>query len=241
MIWRAVLGDSRYHIIRKENKIGHLRCKRTRYYGCLGAWDWETPSRLSCWGNLDSAEIWHPLSGRNEPTDGDIIPFLQACRQVYSESIDLLYSTNYFSFKDIDCLRFLAYTTLPHRFNLIRKIEITWPLQWPIYDPLIQNLMLSEPALYPPHDEATWESTWGIIAQMPKLKYIRVNLCHCHGFREPESETKMFKSMLQVKHVKDFEVTVSWPAQDLPEAPFKLLRTHDPRLSPLASPDDQDW
>jgi hypothetical protein len=146
---------------------------------------------------------------------------------VYSEAIDYLYSTNYFSFNDIDCLRFLAYTTLPHRFKLIKKLEITWPLTWPIYDPLVQNLMLSDPALYPPYDEATWEATWDIIAQMPKLEYVWVKIVHCHGFRDPEFEDKMMKPMLQVKHVKNFEVTVSWTGRELADAPFKLHRPID--------------
>lgn len=226
MIYKAVLGDSTMHMILKENKLGHLRCKAPSPMECPLGLNGRTLSRECCWGNVDSANIWAPKSGTNEPTDGNIIPFLQTCRQIYSESISLLYSTNTFSFSDLDCIRYFSMTTLPHRFSLLQTIDLEWCMSWPIYDPIAQNLLLVNPALYPPNDEATWEDTWRIIAAMPNLKFVRVSLLYFDGFRDPGCEEKMLAPLRKVTRPKRFEVHVSWAGEEEMEegCPFKLIR-----------------
>ena len=83
MIYRAVLGDSTMHMILKENKLGHLRCKAPSALECPLGYNGRTLSRECCWGTVDSANIWSPMSGDiAEPTDGNILPLLQTCRQV---------------------------------------------------------------------------------------------------------------------------------------------------------------
>jgi len=84
MIWKNVLGDSTMHVILKEQKLGHLRCKAESALACPLGFNGVTLSRECCWGTVDSANIWAPKSGnRNEPTDGNIIPLLRSCRQMY--------------------------------------------------------------------------------------------------------------------------------------------------------------
>lgn len=82
MIWRAVLGDSTMHMILKEQKLGHLRCKAPSALECPLGYNGHTLSRECCWGIVDSANIWSPLSGDKEPTDGNVIPLLRTCRQM---------------------------------------------------------------------------------------------------------------------------------------------------------------
>ncbi|KAF2250713.1 hypothetical protein BU26DRAFT_562678 [Trematosphaeria pertusa] len=238
MIYRAVLGDSTMHMILKRNKLGHLRCKAPSALECPLGYNGRTLSRECCWGTVDSANIWSPMSGNvDEPTDGNIIPFLQTCRQIYSESIDFLYSTNCFSFSDLDCLRYFSCTTLPARFALIQTLDIEWCMSWPIYDPIAQALLLSNPALYPPHDEATWEETWRIIADMPNLKFIRASLLYFDGFRDPGCEERMLAPLRKATTPKRFEVHVSWAGDEIEGAPFQLIRPirHDPDF------EDEEW
>ncbi|PSN70639.1 hypothetical protein BS50DRAFT_570171 [Corynespora cassiicola Philippines] len=229
MIYRAVLGDSTMHMILKENKLGHLRCKAPSALECPLGYNGRTLSRECCWGTVDSANIWSPMSGDiAEPTDGNILPLLQTCRQVYSESIKFLYSSNSFSFSDLDCLRYFSCTILPCRFALIRSIDIEWCLSWPIYDPVSQHLLLSDPPLYPPNDEATWEETWRIIADMPNLQFVRASLLYFDGFRDPACEERMLEPLRRVTRPKRFEVHVSWAGEEVKDAPFQLIRPMRP-------------
>jgi hypothetical protein len=237
MIYRQVLGDKTMHMILKEQKLGHLRCKAPSAVECPLGYNGRTLSRECCWGTVDSANIWAPVSGVKEPTDGNIVPFLRTCRQVYSEAIDFLYSTNTFSFSDLDCLRHFSATTLTHRFNLIQSLDIEWCMTWPIYDPIAQQLLLSDPVLYPPYDEATWEETWRIIARMSNLKFIRASLLYFDGFRDPMCEAKMLAPLRKVTHVPTFEVHVSWRGEEISDAPFQLIRP----VRPDPGEDDDSW
>ncbi|KAF2203696.1 hypothetical protein GQ43DRAFT_438617 [Delitschia confertaspora ATCC 74209] len=237
MIYRNVLGDNTLHMILKEQKLGHLRCKASNALECPLRYNGRTLGRESCWGPVDSANIWAPKSGINEPTDGNIIPFLRTCRQVYSEAINFLYSTNVFSFQDLDCLRHFSATVLPKRFNLVKKLDIEWYMTWPIYDPTAQQLLLNNPALYPPYDEATWEETWRIIANLPSLKFLRVSLLYYDGFQDPACEKKILAPLYKVTQAPVFEVRVSWDGREITGAPFRLIRPvpNDPTA------DDDSW
>ena len=83
MIFRATIGDSTMHMILKKNKLGHLRCKAPSAVECPLGYNGSTLSRECCWGTVDSANIWLPLTGDgDEGTDGDLLPLLQSCRQM---------------------------------------------------------------------------------------------------------------------------------------------------------------
>ncbi|KAL5466258.1 hypothetical protein PMIN06_000228 [Paraphaeosphaeria minitans] len=216
MIYRAAIGDSVMHMVLKKHKLGHQRCKAPTIAECLEQYSFFSPDN-----------VWSPLGEPmdNPPaTDGDILPLLLTCRQIYSESIDYLYSTNTFSFSDLDCLRYFSSTILPHRWSLVQNIDIEWCISWPIYDPLAQALLISLPALYPPHDEATWESTWRIISDMPSLKWLRVRLMYFDGFRDPGCEEKLLASLRQVTLPKTFDVHLNWAGEEIEGAPFRAFR-----------------
>ncbi|KAF2002552.1 hypothetical protein P154DRAFT_574128 [Amniculicola lignicola CBS 123094] len=228
MIYKALLGNDTMHIVLKETKLGHLRCKASTLEDCPVVNEVGSPSRESCWGHTDSANIitdtCMSTGGKIEPTDGDILPLLQTCRQIYSEAIPILYKTNTFSFNDLDSLRHFTATILPVRLSLIRSITLEWCMTWPIYDVIAQTLLLSNPALYPPNDEATWEESWRIIATMPGLQKLRVRLFYFEGFRNSLAEMAILAPLMEVKTPSDFVVTVNWLGEDVEGAPFVLVR-----------------
>jgi len=237
MIYKYVLGDNVLHIIHKENKLGHLRCKAKTAVDCPKRWYGEGPCSQSCWGVVDSSNIWMPVGDSlHHWSDGDILPFLQTCRQVYSEAVPILYSTNTFSFIDLDCFRYLSATILPSRFQAIKKLEIEWYLTWPIYDDFAQRMLIST-SLYPPHDEATWEEIWRIIAGMSGLQKLRVELNYFDGFRDDECENKMLAPLRQVKGVKDFVVNLGWSGKEVTGASFKVERP----VVVGVDESDEDW
>ncbi|ORY15420.1 hypothetical protein BCR34DRAFT_585068 [Clohesyomyces aquaticus] len=225
MIWRHALGDRTMHIILKPHKVGHMVCKAPDPddNGCQLGYNAHGLYRECCWGTVDFANMWSPTSGADEPTDGDITPLLRTCRQIYSESINFLYSTNTFSFNDLDCIRYFSATILPSRFSLLRSLSLAWQFTWPIYDPIAQRLLLSNPALYPPEDEATWEETWRIISTLPNLEYLRADLLHFDGFRD-NGEDMVLKPLWKVTRPKRFVVSVSWKGEEVRDAPFVLVR-----------------
>ncbi|KAF2811781.1 uncharacterized protein BDZ99DRAFT_497429 [Mytilinidion resinicola] len=237
MIYKAVLGNDVMHVIHKENKLGHLRCKANSEKACPKRWHGVGPCADSCWGVVDSSNIWMPVE-EPQGSDGDVLPLLQTCRQVYSEAFPLLYSTNTFSFIDLDCLRYLSATILPSRFNAIKSLRIEWYLTWPLYDVFAQR-MLFNTALYPPHDEATWEDIWRIIAGMTGLQRLRVDLKYFDGFRDNECEQKMLAPLRQVKGLKEFDVYLGWKGKDVTGAPFKLTRPVN--TVPDDSSEEEDW
>jgi hypothetical protein len=157
-------------------------------------------------------------------------------RDRYSEAIPILYSTNTFSFIDLDCLRYLSATILPSRFQAIKKLEIEWYLTWPLYDDFAQRMLFST-SLYPPHDEATWEEIWRIIAGMAGLQKLRVELNYFDGFRDDECENKMLAPLRQVKGVRDFVVNLGWSGKEVTGASFKVERP----VVVGVDESDEDW
>ncbi|KAJ4287685.1 hypothetical protein N0V90_012388 [Kalmusia sp. IMI 367209] len=213
MIYRAAIGNSKMHMLLKKHKLGHIRCKASNARECP----------LEC--NLGPDNIWSPFAEPvEEPTDGDVLPLLLTCRQIYSEAIDAVYSSNCFSFSDLDCLRYFSCTILPHRWALVQTLDIEWCISWPIYDPIAQTLLVSRPALYPPHDEATWEATWRIISNMSNLKSLRVSLMYFDWFRDPGCEEGLLAPLRQVTLPRKFEVHLSWAGEEIKDAPFQLFR-----------------
>ena len=154
------------------------------------------------------------------------LTLLTFCR--YSEAIDLVYSTNRFSFCDLDCLRYFSSTILPHRWSLLQKLDLEWCVSWPIYDPLAQALLISQPALYPPHDEATWEATWRIISEMKNLRCLRVKLLYFDVFRDATCEARLLAPMKQVTLPRTFDVHLGWDGKEIQDAPFRVYRPGTP-------------
>lgn len=218
MIYKYVLGDTVLHIVHKERKLGHLRCKAVGAKECPLPYRDGGPIRESCWGNVDSGNI---MTGQ-VTTDGDIIPFLRTCRQIYSEAICLLYSTNLFSFADPNCIRHLSATILPSRLNSIKSISIDWYFYWHIYDDFTQQ-MFSERFLYPPHDEATWEDMWRIIASMKGLKSLKIELSYFDSLNG-EREAMMLAPLGKVMGLDNFEVHLPYAGPEYPDASFRLIR-----------------
>ena len=75
MIYRDAIGDSAMHVVLKKYRLGHIRCKASDLRECALDYDGCLP------GNAWSVDS--DLPDNSPPTDGDILPLLLACRQVY--------------------------------------------------------------------------------------------------------------------------------------------------------------
>jgi len=83
--------------------------------------------------------------------------------------------------------------------------------------------MFSERFLYPPHDEATWEDMWRIIAGMKGLKNQKIELSHFASLNG-EREAMMLAPLSKVTGLDSFEVHLPYAGPEYPDAPFRLIR-----------------
>lgn len=87
----------------------------------------------------------------------------------YIEAINLLYSTNTFSFINPSALRLLTCTILPQRRAAIRVLHLHWSVHGPmgLGGVIVYSFM--------PQEEAIWESFWRVVREeLIGLKEIRV-------------------------------------------------------------------
>ncbi|KAI9844028.1 MAG: hypothetical protein M1837_005963 [Sclerophora amabilis] len=158
-----------------------------------------------CWGILYTS--WGHFESRPEdPPDERLLSLVKTCRQVYHEAIEIIYSDNVFDVKRPDCILFLSSTILPHRLNAIRSLRIHWYFSWPLYVAVPGGRRKH----YPPYDEATWERTWEIIADMEGLQYIRVLMDELWMERTPNEVATILEPLKRVPSGKDFEAEIPW-------------------------------
>jgi hypothetical protein len=64
------------------------------------------------------------------------------------------------------------------------------------------------------------------VAEMPRLRSLRISLLYFDGFRDPASEALMFAPLRKIKVKKggEFEVHVSWDGGEMADLPFRLVR-----------------
>jgi len=83
--------------------------------------------------------------------------------------------------------------------------------------------MLSERFLYPPHDEATWEDMWRIIAGMTGLKNLKIKLS-CYDVLNSEKEAMMLAPLSKVRGLNKFEVHLPYAGPEYSDASFRVIR-----------------
>ena len=88
---------------------------------------WKVVAALDIDGNLSMNHEHFKLTNlifRTTPLPSNGNALLMSCRQVYSEAVDLLYSSNTFVLHDFHTLETFAKSVPPQRLNAIRKLEI---------------------------------------------------------------------------------------------------------------------
>ncbi|KAI9709974.1 MAG: hypothetical protein M1820_003052 [Bogoriella megaspora] len=131
MIWEEVIGGNLFHIVRCPKRLLGIQCPETAnaYPGVF-----ERP----CWGAVYRPGLIPPVYGKyrsvkdhSDAASADILPILQTCRLIYSETVDLLYQDNVFAFDHLDAALNLRQTTLKCRWNAIRTVCLQWRFRYP--------------------------------------------------------------------------------------------------------------
>ncbi|EIT79756.1 hypothetical protein Ao3042_03765 [Aspergillus oryzae 3.042] len=199
MIWEMVLGGMRIHIVqRSDRRMSHVVCPLTNTCDiCLGA----SPQ---------------PVKGRAR-TIGNLLALPTTCRQIYCESIYMLYTMNTFEFSNTWSLTYLRPTIPPSFWDAIRQVELCWafPGHWlPSKDPV--------KTVYFSAGRQQWIETCKALTRMESLQSFTLQLSGS-WFCEPVEKIPVFLEPLRELNLKQ-----GWKLQ-LPKQPYyvKEIRNID--------------
>ncbi|MCJ1394375.1 hypothetical protein MMC18_007253 [Xylographa bjoerkii] len=228
MIYREVLGGKSVHITHFDRRLGHI--KSTQQGGkeidvkefwrqeCIEYQYWDETSE-----DMPTAlDEGHHRESLQQPSRG-FTSLIKTCRKVYIEAINILYAQNDFYTRQADSIVHLSQTVLPHRLDLITSLHIYRCFPSALYESPENRGQLA------PYDEATWEETWRIIADMKGLRVLRVTLFEFWRLRSRRSQTTFLEPLKAVEQADVFEVEVPWAVGDdegpigLGDVPFRIL------------------
>jgi hypothetical protein len=221
LIWTEVLGGHLLHVARAPMRLLAIVCAEkfgheleTRRHGCWGC----TSRRLSMGttpGFYLGPRHHHPSKPAN------LLPLLQTCRIIYTETISILYEDNIFDINHLDTLIYLQQSLLPRRLNQIRVLNFTWDFKWPT---------ATSPA---PYDITTWREACDALASFAGLQELMVHLTGPNDLM-PGAYWKnrwgpLLEALTRIKAAKKFHVLLPWSEDECVEAakegryPFRLV------------------
>ena len=130
---------------------------------------WKVTTAADIFGNVSMTQAhFDPKRAKSKQSRG--IALLQTCRQIYNESVDLLYSTNTFVVHDFATMTTFAKSIPVHHFNTIRSLRIC-------YSPTT-SIPYKHPrtAQYDLPTGEGWDEFWEMIASMKSLRDLDVHL-----------------------------------------------------------------
>lgn len=210
MIYEHLLGHALFHVVSLPGRMGVFKCliphsaesdyRRTciplkRTYSTDGVRHPFLPSSMA--SLYPSVNL--PISR---------LPLLQTCRQIYVESIDILYATNTFDFEHPEYFIWFVRAVRPSKLAVIASLQVIW-----------------HPATY---NLTKWSDMCTIIAtQMPGLKNLSVWLYDWDLDRVSQQD-RLVSPFLWVRGLQVFRLEVRKVTRD-------LVSTNVPvQLTPLA-------
>lgn len=146
------------------------------------------------------------------------------CRQVYSEAVDLLYSSNTFVLRDFHTLETFAKSVPPQRLNAIRNLDIN-------YSPVDSIPYQHGPtAHYDLPLDLDW--IWKIVIGMQGLRHLGIFLeAYSTLILDDEdreaSEVRRLKPLLQLGGLSTFRLELTYLGD-------RRLEDHQRRMEPYA-------
>jgi hypothetical protein len=197
------IGNKVLHLVQLPKRLGHIRCQEPH---------------ISSRHNDPLRNCIYPARefgrgsqiGKNATSDG-CLALLKTCRQLYVESVKVLYETNTFDINHAQTLVFLNRTILPKRLEAIRYLQVTWRGER-------AHTYHGEGERYQariyPDDLATWNTMWDIVGgNMKGLRSLKVCLCNTHPHRDTVTKEVMDKLLDglrgKVRGLSDFELEIT--------------------------------
>ncbi|MCJ1372319.1 hypothetical protein MMC20_003542 [Loxospora ochrophaea] len=200
LIWFEVLGGHLLHIARRP--------KRLLAIGCPENFGPELQTgQHGCWGLMNMAYfgcrtpgIYHPRS-RHPAKPANLLPLLQTCRKIYTETISMLYGDNIFDINHLDTLMYLQRSVLPQRLNQIQVLNFTWYFVYPTVGSSV------------PYNLATWREACDVLASFAGLQELMLHLTGSDltpGTFGRSQQGPVLEALTRIKTAKKFDVFLHW-------------------------------
>ncbi|KAJ5500298.1 hypothetical protein N7453_009349 [Penicillium expansum] len=197
MIWEFVLADQRIHIIQcSKQRLGHVVCPCALEPTTKSS---PSPKRHTRQKSNLFCEICHGTGISQPAKQADLLRWNKVkllglaltCRQIYHESIPLLYTLPTLEFSNPWTLPYLLPTIAPEHRDRIRAIELRWsfPGHWlPSKD--------SVRAVYVSAGRTQWSETCRAVSQLGSLRSF-VLVLESNWFSEPVEKLAGFLEPLR--------------------------------------------
>lgn len=189
----VVAGDLK-HVVRKGNKLAHVRCILS----------WEPDFSRAC--RPAAVGTCHAKASRLASTSNGNVALLRTCRQVYAEAVELMYSGNAFDFDHQDLFLHFSASVLPQRLAVIRRLHLDVEIP-----AILLNLTLDGPS------PRAWGYMWMVVGRyMPGLKHLNMRIIG--GHETPYltlADSSWMDSIVQVRNLKTFRVEFCIPPHKL--------------------------
>ena len=190
-IYKYVLGSNLLHLVRKETKISHVRCRAS------SSTDFVRTCRPSAASTEDRI-----LPGSS--SNGNLA-LVKTCRQVYHETIDVLYATNVFDVDDPRLFIHFSQSIRPQCMARITTLQVYCPMGCPPWDPHTY----AYPVKNPPYDKLTWREFWHVIrVRMAGLTDLSVCLGVRFGISQLRVTDEWAEALLEIRGLKRFDFDV---------------------------------
>ncbi|KAF2476185.1 uncharacterized protein BDR25DRAFT_339293 [Lindgomyces ingoldianus] len=165
-IWEYAVGRQDLHILRKQGKMG--------YSACAGEMCKDCPKVDGVLYKRHVRDQVEPFKKDLQLAEMSLLNLLLTCRQIYSEAIDVLYTSNTFLFPHIWNLTFFQTTIRPKRFASIRSVHLSHFFEPHQYEN--QPLRGKSSYIAYPGAEVAWESGCKALLAMTKLRQLRIDV-----------------------------------------------------------------
>lgn len=220
LIFAQILGGHLLHIARARKKLVAISCTdKSR-----GGRPYLETSGHNCWGSttgwpqLGTTPGYLVQTRDDHPPARDLLPLLQTCRMVYTQTIRILYRDNIFDINHLDTVMYMDRSILPQRLSQIRKLNFTWDFKGVV------------PANRAPYDLGTWRETCQTLStSFHGLHELTMYLTGSSGALTRRNEWRpLLDAMKQIKALS-FTVFLQWSEDECMKAaredvyPFRLV------------------
>lgn len=118
-IYTYILGGKLLHLVQPPKRLAHISCPMGNQYGYRACCPTTSRNNVRKDNNKSNSKLTESLSNGN-------LAFLQTCRRIYIEAIDILYNSNIFDIDHLQTFTFLTKTIPPQRLATISTLHTTW-------------------------------------------------------------------------------------------------------------------
>ncbi|KAL4948940.1 hypothetical protein BDW69DRAFT_175506 [Aspergillus filifer] len=227
-IYKLVFGDDDKVIVVKANENLKPRQGTCPAKGEKFHWFVEVRGIATTW-----TQCVHHTRNPNK-TKG--LSLLLTCRQIYFEALEILWSQGPVHLQiESGPLHFLILSNFqsaipPRQFSAIRQLEVSF-----LHPSIKIHVQVLDEEWF-----SGWSDFWKLVKSMGNLVRIQAWI---QMYQEPggnimtgEQEERLYAPLRELDWLEDFQVEVTWPANDCSEslligAPFRLTRNNKPAFN----------